>query len=67
MDLSSFEHLRLELRRGCLVLALLAELRCERHGYALVLAYMLAGLDQRAMLGIAELVPVRGFEPRFHG
>jgi PadR family transcriptional regulator PadR len=45
MDLSAFEHLRLELRRGCLVLAVLAELRSERHGYALVKALRQGGLD----------------------
>ena len=32
---NSFESLRLELRRGCLVLAVLAELRSERYGYTL--------------------------------
>ncbi len=30
-----FENLRLELRRGCLILAVLAELRSERYGYTL--------------------------------
>ena len=30
-----FENLRLELRRGCLVLAVLAQLRTERYGYTL--------------------------------
>jgi PadR family transcriptional regulator PadR len=30
-----FENLRLELRRGCLVLAVLAQLRDEHYGYAL--------------------------------
>jgi PadR family transcriptional regulator PadR len=30
-----FENLRLELRRGCLILAVLAELRHERYGYTL--------------------------------
>ena len=32
---SLFENLRLELRRGCLILAVLAELRTERYGYTL--------------------------------
>ena len=32
---SPFENLRLELRRGCLVLAVLAELRSEQYGYTL--------------------------------
>jgi PadR family transcriptional regulator, regulatory protein PadR len=30
-----FENLRLELRRGCLVVAVLAQLRTEHYGYAL--------------------------------
>jgi PadR family transcriptional regulator, regulatory protein PadR len=30
-----FEALRLELRRGCLVVAVLAKLRSERYGYSL--------------------------------
>jgi PadR family transcriptional regulator PadR len=30
-----FENLRLELRRGCLVVAVLAQLRTERYGYTL--------------------------------
>jgi PadR family transcriptional regulator PadR len=32
---AAFENLRLELRRGFLVLAVLAELRSERYGYTL--------------------------------
>ena len=35
MNVELFENLRLELRRGCLVLAVLAELRMEHYGYAL--------------------------------
>jgi len=31
----TFDNLRLELRRGCLVLAVLAELRSEQYGYTL--------------------------------
>ncbi|HEY7189622.1 MAG TPA: helix-turn-helix transcriptional regulator [Vicinamibacterales bacterium] len=45
MSLEDFEHLRLELRRGCLILAVLAELRSERHGYALVKALREGGLE----------------------
>jgi len=30
-----FENLRLELRRGCLIVAVLAQLRAERYGYTL--------------------------------
>jgi PadR family transcriptional regulator PadR len=45
MNLDAFEHLRLELRRGCLVIAVLAKLRSEYHGYALVKALREGGLD----------------------
>lgn len=34
-DGDPFENLRLELRRGCLVVAVLAELKHERYGYTL--------------------------------
>jgi len=40
-----FENLRLELRRGCLTLAVLAQLRSERYGYTLRKALEEAGLD----------------------
>jgi PadR family transcriptional regulator PadR len=45
MTLDAFEHLRLELRRGCLVLAVLAKLRTEFYGYELVKALRDSGLD----------------------
>ncbi len=35
IDLELFENLRLELRRGCLVVAVLAQLRIEHYGYTL--------------------------------
>jgi PadR family transcriptional regulator PadR len=35
MNPDNFENLRLELRRGCLVLAVLAALRSEQYGYTL--------------------------------
>src|SRR5438128_11039842 len=35
LDLDLFENLRLELRRGCLVVAVLAHLRSEHYGYTL--------------------------------
>ena len=35
MGTDIFENLRLELRRGCLTLAVLAHLEAEHHGYAL--------------------------------
>lgn len=42
---SSFENLRLELRRGALVLAVLARLRTEHYGYALRKALVEQGMD----------------------
>ena len=35
MNPTVFENLRLELRRGCLILAVLAALRSEQYGYTL--------------------------------
>ncbi len=35
MTVDRFDNLRLELRRGCLVLAVMAQLRTERYGYVL--------------------------------
>ena len=35
VDASLFENLKLELRRGCLVVAVLAALRTEQYGYSL--------------------------------
>jgi PadR family transcriptional regulator PadR len=35
MDADLFDNLRLELRRGCLILAVLAQLRAEHYGYTL--------------------------------
>ncbi len=43
MDL--FENLRGELRRGCLILAVLAQLRIERYGYTLRKALADYGLE----------------------
>jgi PadR family transcriptional regulator PadR len=40
-----FEQLRLELRRGCLVMAVLGQLRVERYGYTLRLAMAELGLE----------------------
>jgi PadR family transcriptional regulator PadR len=35
MSEDNFENIRLELRRGCLIVAVLAELRTEQYGYTL--------------------------------
>ena len=40
-----FENLRLELRRGCLTLAVLTQLRTERYGYTLRKALSDEGLE----------------------
>jgi PadR family transcriptional regulator PadR len=45
MNESPFENLRLELRRGCLVLAVLAQLRVEHYGYTLRKALADDGLE----------------------
>jgi PadR family transcriptional regulator PadR len=45
MSLEILENLRLELRRGCLVLAVLAKLRTEYHGYALSKSLAESGLE----------------------
>jgi PadR family transcriptional regulator PadR len=44
MNPDVFENLRLELRRGCLVVAVLAELRSERYGYMLRKALAESGM-----------------------
>src|SRR5687768_1038108 len=45
MNSAIFENLRLELRRGCLILAVLARLRGELYGYTLVRALADDGLS----------------------
>ena len=45
MDSPVFENLRLELRRGALSLAVLAELRSEQYGYTLRKALATHGMD----------------------
>ena len=45
MDTDRFEALRLELRRGCLTLAVLAQLRVEHYGYTLRKALADQGLE----------------------
>jgi|SRR5215211_4243039 len=44
MGADIFENLRLELRRGCLILGVLAQLNAEHHGYALRKALAEQGL-----------------------
>src|SRR5580692_6267198 len=45
MSESPLENLKLELRRGCLVLAVLAQLRTEHYGYTLRKALAEDGLE----------------------
>jgi len=45
MNAELFENLRLELRRGCLAVAVLAQLRVEHYGYTLRKDLAEAGLD----------------------
>lgn len=45
MNADLFENLRLELRRGCLIVAVLTQLRDEHYGYALRKALSDQGLD----------------------
>ncbi|HEY5341099.1 MAG TPA: helix-turn-helix transcriptional regulator [Candidatus Aquilonibacter sp.] len=45
MEQGIFENLRLELRRGCLTLAVLSQLQTERYGYTLRKALEVAGLE----------------------
>jgi PadR family transcriptional regulator PadR len=45
MDQTLFDSLRLELRRGCLTVAVLAQLRSEHYGYTLRKALADLGLD----------------------
>lgn len=45
MDDHLFDSLRLELRRGCLTLAVLAQLRAEQYGYTLRQALAGLGLE----------------------
>lgn len=45
VDVDALDNLRLELRRGCLVLAVLAQLRREHYGYTLRKALAERGLE----------------------
>src|SRR5687768_10307389 len=45
MSTAQFDSLRLELRRGCLVLAVMAQLRTEHYGYTLKKELADRGMD----------------------
>ncbi len=57
-----FENLRLELRRGCLILAVLAELRHEHYGYALrkALADRGMAIDENTLYPLLRRLETQG-------
>jgi PadR family transcriptional regulator PadR len=58
-----FENLRLELRRGCLVLAVLAALRSEQYGYTLrkALAEHGMAIDEGTLYPLLRRLESQGF------
>jgi PadR family transcriptional regulator PadR len=62
LDEDSFEKLRLELRRGSLVLAVLAALKSERYGYTLrkELADAGLGIDEGALYPMLRRLESQG-------
>lgn len=60
--ISPFENLRLELRRGCLVLAVLAALRSEQYGYTLrkVLAEQGLAIDESTLYPLLRRLETQG-------
>lgn len=62
MDTEIFENLRLELRRGSLTLAVLAELRREHYGYALRKALSDQGLaiDENTLYPLLRRLEAQG-------
>ena len=59
---SSFEGLRLELRRGCLVIAVLAALRSEQYGYTLrkILADHGMAIDEGTLYPLLRRLETQG-------
>ena len=62
MDSEIFENLRLELRRGSLILAVLAQLRTEHYGYALRKALESHGLaiDENTLYPLLRRLETQG-------
>ena len=62
MDIELFENLRLELRRGSLTLAVLAQLRTELYGYALRKALESYGLaiDENTLYPLLRRLETQG-------
>jgi PadR family transcriptional regulator PadR len=59
---SPFENLRLELRRGCLVIAVLAALRSEQYGYTLrkILADHGMAIDEGTLYPLLRRLETQG-------
>jgi PadR family transcriptional regulator PadR len=62
MNAELFENLRLELRRGCLILAVLAQLREEHYGYALrkALAERGMAIDENTLYPLLRRLETQG-------
>jgi PadR family transcriptional regulator PadR len=62
MDTEIFENLRLELRRGSLILAVLAQLRTELYGYALRKSLTDSGLviDENTLYPLLRRLETQG-------
>ncbi len=62
MNADLFENLRLELRRGCLILAVLAQLRTEQYGYVLRKALAERGLtiDENTLYPLLRRLEIQG-------
>jgi PadR family transcriptional regulator PadR len=62
MNAELFENLRLELRRGCLILAVLAQLRAEHYGYALrkALADLGMAIDENTLYPLLRRLESQG-------
>jgi len=62
MDAELFENLRLELRRGCLIVAVLAQLRSEHYGYTLrkALADLGLAIDEGTLYPLLRRLETQG-------
>jgi PadR family transcriptional regulator, regulatory protein PadR len=62
MDIELFENLRLELRRGSLILAVIAQLKTEQYGYILRKSLMDLGLsiDENTLYPLLRRLEAQG-------
>ena len=63
MGSDQFDALRLELRRGCLVMAVLAQLRVEHYGYTLKNELADRGPEHRRRHALPAVATTRGARP----